>query len=155
MHDTILLWCSLWKGDIILRTSCQPDTFGLQYYACPRSKPGTKNYGCGYFYWKDAFDERLMISTTTICYSSGPHRSVQPQPSYSSGPCRSEPIECSSSKVKDLTINMLESRNRALKARLRILEARLEMEMNPEDHACQSGAILNELLDDMEDLHME
>ncbi|GJX99325.1 hypothetical protein Tco_0356344 [Tanacetum coccineum] len=74
----------------------------------------------------------------------------------------SEPIECSSCKVKDLTINRLESRNRALKARLRMLEARLrmlearlEMERNPEDHACQSGAILNELLDDMEDLHMD
>ncbi|GKE40732.1 hypothetical protein Tco_1464137 [Tanacetum coccineum] len=72
-----------------------------------------------------------------------------------SGPCRSEPIECSNCKVKYLTINRLESRNRALKARLRMLEARLEMERNPEDHACQSGAILNELLDDMEDLHME
>ncbi|GKC74719.1 hypothetical protein Tco_1120602 [Tanacetum coccineum] len=81
-----------------------------------------------------------------------PFRSVQPQPSYSSGPCRSEPIECSNCKVKDLTINRLESRNRALKARLRMLEARQEMERNPEDHACQSGAILNELLDDMEDL---
>ncbi|GJT55449.1 hypothetical protein Tco_0990503 [Tanacetum coccineum] len=146
--------------------------------------PGTKNYGCGYFDWKDAFDERLMVSSSSTSegssgpyrseqpqpsyspgpyrsaqpqssYSSGPHRSVQPQPSYSSGPCRSEPIECSNCKVKDLTINMLESRNRALKARLRMLEARLEMERNPEDHACQSGAILNELLDDMEDLHME
>ncbi|GJZ89804.1 hypothetical protein Tco_0661731 [Tanacetum coccineum] len=87
----------------------------------------------------DAFDERLMV-----CSSS-----------TSEGPCRSEPIECSNCKVKDLTINKLESRNRALKARLRMLEARLEMERNPKDHACQSGAILNELLDDMEDLHME
>ncbi|GJX61985.1 hypothetical protein Tco_0294885 [Tanacetum coccineum] len=82
-------------------------------------------------------------------------RSIQPQPSYSSGPCRSELIECSNCKVKDLMINRLESRNKALKARLRMLEARLEMERNPEDHACQSGAILNELLDDIEDLHME
>ncbi|GJS00136.1 hypothetical protein Tco_0316644 [Tanacetum coccineum] len=134
--------CTCGKGDIILRTSCQPDTFGLQYYACPRSKPGTKNYGCGYFDWKDAFDERLMVSSSST--SEG-----------SSGPYRSEPIECSNCKVKDLTINRLESRNRALKARLRMLEARLEMERNPEDHACKSGAILNELLDDMENLHME
>ncbi|GJV72680.1 reverse transcriptase domain-containing protein [Tanacetum coccineum] len=98
--------------------------------------PGTKNYGCGYFDWKDAFDERLMVSSSST--SEGPHRSVQPQPSYSSGPCRSEPIECSNCKVKDLTINRLESRNRALKARLRMLEARLEMERNPEDHALPS-----------------
>ncbi|GJY32775.1 hypothetical protein Tco_0417244 [Tanacetum coccineum] len=120
--------CTCGKGNIILRTSCQPDTFARK-----------KNYRCGYFDWKDAFDERLMV-----CSSS-----------TSEGPCRSEPIECSNCKVKDLTINKLESRNRALKARLRMLEARLEMERNPKDHACQSGAILNELLDDMEDLHME
>ncbi|GJW93100.1 uncharacterized mitochondrial protein-like protein [Tanacetum coccineum] len=87
--------------------------------------PGTKNYGCGYFDWKDAFDERLMVSSSST--SEG-----------SSGPYRSEPIECSNCKVKDLTINRLESRNRALKARLRMLEARLEMERNPEDHAYYS-----------------
>ncbi|GJZ47660.1 hypothetical protein Tco_0601492 [Tanacetum coccineum] len=198
--------CTCGKGDIILRTSCQPDTFGLQYYACPRSKPGTKNYGCGYFDWKDAFDERLMVSSSSTSegssgpyrseqpqpsyspgpyrsaqpqssYSSGPHRSVQPQPSYSSGPCRSEPIECSNCKVKDLTINRLESRNRALKARLRMLEARLEMERNPEDHAyhrmlaqeldassgwviikdktVDSAALFHDLYNDMENLGLE
>ncbi|GJW90586.1 hypothetical protein Tco_0168139 [Tanacetum coccineum] len=137
--------CTCGKGDIILRTSCQPDTF-------------------------DAFDERLMVSSSSTSqgssgpyrseqpqpsYSPGPYRSVQPQPSYSLGPCRSEPIECSNCKIKDLTIYKLELRNRALKARLRMLEARLEMERNLEDHACQSGAILNELLDDMENLQME
>ncbi|GKC50025.1 hypothetical protein Tco_1072770 [Tanacetum coccineum] len=96
---------------------------------------------------KNAFDERLMVSSSSTSegssgpyrseqpqpsyspgpyrsaqlqssYSSGPHIYVQPQPSYSSGPCRSEPIECSNCKVKDLTINRLESRNMANEARL-------------------------------------
>ncbi|GKC97392.1 hypothetical protein Tco_1167667 [Tanacetum coccineum] len=62
--------CTCGKGDIILRTSCQLDTLGLQYYACPRSKPGTKNYGCGYFDWKDAFDERLMVSSSSTSEGS-------------------------------------------------------------------------------------
>ncbi|GJY70697.1 hypothetical protein Tco_0474400 [Tanacetum coccineum] len=137
--------CTCGKGDIILRTSCQPDTFGLQYYACPRSKPGTKNYGCGYFDWKDAFDERLMVSSSSTSEgSSGPYRSEQPQPSYSPGPYRSAQPQlsyssgCLNCKVKDLTINRLESRNKALKVRLRMLEARLEMERNLEDHALPS-----------------
>ncbi|GKA18789.1 hypothetical protein Tco_0698704 [Tanacetum coccineum] len=82
--------CTCGKEDIILRTSFQPDIFGLQYYACPRSKPGTKNYGCGYFDWKDAFDERLMVSSSSTSKgSSGPYRSEKPQPSYSPGPYRS------------------------------------------------------------------
>ncbi|GJR24550.1 hypothetical protein Tco_0973077 [Tanacetum coccineum] len=154
--------CTCGKGDIILRTSCQPDTFGLQYYACPRSKPGTKNYGCGYFDWKDAFDERLMVSSSSTSEgSSGPYRSEQPRPSYSSGPYRSA----------------LESTNKALKARLRMLEARLEMERNPEDYAyhrmlaqeldassgwviikdktVDSAALFHDLYNDMENLGLE
>ncbi|GKC95114.1 hypothetical protein Tco_1160556 [Tanacetum coccineum] len=51
-------------------------------------------------------------------------------------------------KVKDLRIKML-------KARLKMLETRLEMERHPEDHACQSVAMLHELLNDMENLRME
>ncbi|GKC51450.1 hypothetical protein Tco_1074195 [Tanacetum coccineum] len=50
--------------------------------------------------------------------------------------------------VKDLKIKMLE-------ARLKMLETRLEMERHPEDHACQSAAMLHELLNDMENLRME
>ncbi|GKA96065.1 hypothetical protein Tco_0818160 [Tanacetum coccineum] len=34
-------------------------------------------------------------------------------------------------------------------------ETRLEMERHPEDHACQSAAMLHELLNDMENLRME
>ncbi|GJX69782.1 hypothetical protein Tco_0305509 [Tanacetum coccineum] len=61
---------------------------------------------------------------------------------------RSEQTKCSNFKVKDLKINMLETR-------IKILEARLELERHPEDHTCQSGAILYELLDDMENLCLE
>ncbi|GJR88183.1 hypothetical protein Tco_0212194 [Tanacetum coccineum] len=110
------------------------------------AKPGTKNYGCGYFDWKDAFDERLMVSSSSTSEgSSGPYRSEQPQPSYSPG----------LTILAQPTSSIFRTSDLALKARLRMLEARLEMERNLEDHACQSGAILNELLDDMKDLHME
>ncbi|GJX58466.1 hypothetical protein Tco_0289856, partial [Tanacetum coccineum] len=39
-----------------------------------------------------------------------------------------------------------------LEKRIKILEARLKLKRHPEDHTCQSGAILYELLDDMENL---
>ncbi|GJW56697.1 hypothetical protein Tco_0103428 [Tanacetum coccineum] len=61
---------------------------------------------------------------------------------------RSEPTEYSNSKVNDLKINMLETR-------IKILEARLKLERHPEDRACQTGAILYELLDDMKNLRMD
>ncbi|GKD58634.1 hypothetical protein Tco_1296143 [Tanacetum coccineum] len=37
----------------------------------------------------------------------------------------------------------------------KILEARLAMEKNPDDHPCESAAILHELLNEMENLHVE
>ena len=105
--------------------------------------------------WKDDFDNRLSRSSSSRSegssgsapthisyssgsygsaqpqpsYSSGPYEYAQPQPSYSLGPCRFEPTECSKCKVKDLTINMLETR-------IKMLDATLEMIRNPEDHAC-------------------
>ncbi|GJY31851.1 hypothetical protein Tco_0415346 [Tanacetum coccineum] len=42
-----------------------------------------------------------------------------------------------------------------LETRIKILEARLDMERHPEDHTCQSGAILYELLNDMENLCLD
>ncbi|GJS09809.1 hypothetical protein Tco_0366605 [Tanacetum coccineum] len=57
----------------------------------------------------------------------------------------SEPTECLNFKVKDLKINMLETR-------IKILEAILELERHPEDHTCQSGAIFYKLFDDMENI---
>ncbi|GKA01794.1 hypothetical protein Tco_0674459 [Tanacetum coccineum] len=49
--------------------------------------------------------------------------------------------ECSNCKLLTMKIN--------------ILEARLAMERHPEDHACQSAAILHELLNEMENLCVE
>ena len=51
---------------------------------------------------------------------------------------------------------MLEAQKQVLETRVRMLEARLEMATNHDDpdHACQSAAILRELLGDMDNLHM-
>ncbi|GJR57662.1 hypothetical protein Tco_1499824 [Tanacetum coccineum] len=42
-----------------------------------------------------------------------------------------------------------------LTIKIKILEARLAMERHPEDHACQSVVILHELMNEMENLHVE
>ncbi|GJT99981.1 hypothetical protein Tco_1110320 [Tanacetum coccineum] len=50
-------------------------------------------------------------------------------------------IECSNYKL--------------LTMKIKILEAILAMERHPDDHACQSAAILHELLNEMENLRVE
>ncbi|GJV19368.1 hypothetical protein Tco_1368388 [Tanacetum coccineum] len=133
--------CPCGRGDIVLRTSCQPRSFDKLYYACPRSNPKNKNkkYGCGYFIWKDDLDLQLHRSS-----SHGPSTSQGSSPGHSTHPSyspRSGPTECSNCKVKDLRINMLE-------ARLKMLDTRLEMKRRCKDHACQSPPMLLELLND-------
>ncbi|GJS56054.1 hypothetical protein Tco_0629416 [Tanacetum coccineum] len=76
------------------------------------------------------------------------YHELSTHPNSSTGSSGSGRVECSNFKVKDLRIKML-------KARLKMLETRLEMERHPEDHACQSVAMLHELLNDMENLRME
>ncbi|GJU07833.1 RNA-directed DNA polymerase, eukaryota, reverse transcriptase zinc-binding domain protein [Tanacetum coccineum] len=65
--------------------------------------------------------------------------------SSSSGPSEAalslENAECSNCKL--------------LTMKIKILEARLAMERHPEDHACQSAAILHELLNEMENICVE
>ncbi|GJS48184.1 putative ribonuclease H-like domain-containing protein [Tanacetum coccineum] len=122
----------------------------------PRSKPSKQYYGCRYFIWKDDLDLQLRVSSShgpSAPQGSSPRPSTNPSSYHelSAHPNSSPgygPTECSNCKVKDLRIKMLE-------ARLKMLETRLEMERHPEDHACESSAMLHELLNDMENLRME
>ncbi|GKC34643.1 hypothetical protein Tco_1047027 [Tanacetum coccineum] len=134
--------CPCGKGYIVLRKSYQSHSFGKLYYACPLSKPVKQDYGCKYFIWKDDLDLQLRISSSpgpSTPQGSSPGISIHP--SSSSGPSGSAPTECLNCKVKDLKIKML--------------EARLEMERHPEDRTCQLAAILHELLNEMENLRVE
>ncbi|GJR95370.1 phospholipase-like protein [Tanacetum coccineum] len=148
--------CPCGAGSIVLRKSYQPHSLGRLYYACPRSKPSKQYYGCKYFIWKDDLDLQLRVSSShgpSTPQGSSPGSSTNPSyyhelSTHPNSSPRSGPTECSNCKVKDLRIKMLE-------ARLKMLETRLEMERHPEDHACQSAAMLHELLHDMENLRME
>ncbi|GJT42306.1 hypothetical protein Tco_0951021 [Tanacetum coccineum] len=81
--------CSCGEGDVVLRQSYKPESYGKLYYACPKSKP-PKNFGCRFFLWKETRLRQLMSSpgapsagpSTPPSYSSGPST----PPSYSSGP---------------------------------------------------------------------
>ena len=72
------------------------------------------------------------------------------------------PTRCSNCYEKDLRVNMLEAQKQVLEAqkqvlvtKLRMLEAKLDMATYPNhDHACQSDAILRDLLGDMDKFHM-
>ncbi|GJX58464.1 hypothetical protein Tco_0289854 [Tanacetum coccineum] len=87
----------------------------------------------------DDFDQiRVSSSPGHSAHQSFSLRPSPQYPSYSWVPFRYEPTECSNCKVKDLKINKL-------KTRIKILEARLELERHPEDHACPLGVIFYEL----------
>ncbi|GJW81509.1 F-box domain containing protein [Tanacetum coccineum] len=137
-------------GDVVLRTSCRPYSYGKKYYACPCSKPGTDDRGCGYFIWKDDFMKRISSSgpSTPPSLYTRPSRS----PSYSAGTSRSAmnvgKDECSNCKF-------LAEKIKTLEAKIKILEGTLEMERHPENHTIDSAAILHELYNDMGKLGLE
>ncbi|GKA69111.1 phospholipase-like protein [Tanacetum coccineum] len=129
------------KGDVVLRTSCKPYSYGRQYYACPSSKPEIQDRGCGYFMWKD--DLRLLLSpspTPSTPPSSSPRPSTPPSPS------RSAPNH---GKIVCLNCKFLAERIKTLEEKINILEGTLEMERHPENHTFDSTAILHELYNDM------
>nr|GEU67467.1 hypothetical protein [Tanacetum cinerariifolium] len=112
--------CRCEGGDVVLRQSHKPHSFGKLYYACPRSKPSQKNNGCGYFKWKD---EITFGNTSSFSGPKTPSNSSS-RASSSSGSSRAAlspgNTECPNCKL--LTKN------------IKILEARLAMEKNPDDH---------------------
>nr|GEZ37147.1 hypothetical protein [Tanacetum cinerariifolium] len=132
--------CTCERGDLVLRTSCKPYSYGKQYYACPYSKLGTQDRGCGYFMWMD--DLRLHISSsgssTPPSYSPG----TSTRPGYYLGSSRSAhnlgKAECSNCKF-------LAEKIKTLEAKIKILEGALEIERHPEKHTLDSAAILHEL----------
>ncbi|GJU43356.1 integrase, catalytic region, zinc finger, CCHC-type containing protein [Tanacetum coccineum] len=133
--------CRCERGDVVLRKSHKPHSFGKLYYACPRLKPSKQDHRCGYFKWKDeitfgnasSFPEPLtpsISSSRTSSFSGLSGAALSPGN-----------VECSNCKI--------------LTMKIKILKARLAMERHPEDYACQSPAILHELLDEMENLRVE
>ncbi|GJV28635.1 hypothetical protein Tco_1385083 [Tanacetum coccineum] len=125
--------CRCEGGDVVLRQSHKPHNFDKLYYACPRSKPSQKKIiGCGIFKWKDdiTFGNASSFSGPTT-----PSNSSSRASSFS-GSSRAAPgnAECSNCKLFTMKI--------------KILEARLAMEKNPDDHPCESAAILHELLNE-------
>ncbi|GJS26575.1 Toll/interleukin-1 receptor domain-containing protein [Tanacetum coccineum] len=114
-------------GDVVLRRSHKPHSFGKLYYACPRSK-----------------DEITFENASSFSRPTTPSNSSL-RASSSSGSSRAAlspgNTECSNRKL--------------LTMKIKILEARLAMEKNPDDHPCESAAILHELLNEMENFRVE
>ncbi|GJT08376.1 hypothetical protein Tco_0842838 [Tanacetum coccineum] len=58
-HEAFACRCA--EGDVVLRQSYKPESYGKLYYACPKSKP-SKDFGCGFFLWKKTRLHELMSS---------------------------------------------------------------------------------------------
>ncbi|GJT19138.1 phospholipase-like protein [Tanacetum coccineum] len=123
--------CKCKNGNVVLRTSCRDHSYGQRYYACPNSKPGTTERGCGYFMWMDA--------------SPGPST---PQSHSPRSAQNLRMAECSNCKF-------LAERIKTLEARISVLEGQLEMERHPENHTLESAGILYEIYQGMRNLNME
>ncbi|GKE24906.1 phospholipase-like protein [Tanacetum coccineum] len=174
--------CTCERGDVVLRTSRKHYSYGKQYYACPFSKPGTDDRGCGYFMWIDDLTLHISSSSgssTPLSYSSGtstrpsysPGTSTRPSyspgtsstpPSYSPGTSTRPSFSPRSSrsaqnleKAECSNCKFLAEKIKTLEVKIKILEGVLEMERHPEKHTLDSAAILHELYNEMGKLSME
>ncbi|GJU49398.1 RNA-directed DNA polymerase, eukaryota, reverse transcriptase zinc-binding domain protein [Tanacetum coccineum] len=154
-HEAFACRCA--EGDVVLRQSYKPESYGKLYYACPKSKP-PKHFGCGFFLWKETRLRELMSSPgapSTPSYSAG-HSTP---PSYSSGP--STPPSYSSGPSTPTNYSLGSSRNgecsncKHLRGKISVLKATMDMHMHPEQHTVNSAALFHEVLNEMEKLDLE
>ncbi|GJX75109.1 hypothetical protein Tco_0313704 [Tanacetum coccineum] len=126
-------------------------SYGQRYYACPNSKPGTTERGCGYFMWMDASPGPSTPQSHSPGTSSRPSHSpgTSSRPSHSPRSAQNLGMaECSNCKF-------LAERIKTLEARISVLEGQLEMERHPENHTLESAGILHEIYQGMRNLNME
>ncbi|GKB18789.1 hypothetical protein Tco_0852712 [Tanacetum coccineum] len=151
-HEAFACRCA--EGDVVLRQSYKPESYGKLYYACPKSKP-PKHFGCGFFLWKETRLRELMSSPGAPSYSAG-HSTP---PSYSSGP--STPPSYSSGPSTPTKYSLGSSRNRVcsnckhLCGKISVLKATMEMHMHPKQYTVNSVALFQEVLNEMEKLDLE
>ncbi|GKB89404.1 hypothetical protein Tco_0961676 [Tanacetum coccineum] len=81
-HEAFAYRCA--EGDVVLRQSYKPESYGKLYYACPKLKP-SKHFGCGFFLWKETRLRELMSSPRAPSTPSYSARHSTP-PTYYSGP---------------------------------------------------------------------
>ncbi|GJS68640.1 hypothetical protein Tco_0683205 [Tanacetum coccineum] len=140
-HEAFAYRCA--KGDVVLRQSYKPESYGKLYYACPKSKfpapwssPSTAK--------RPSYSVR---HSTTPRYLSGP--STTPPPSYSSGPSTLTNYSLGSSRNAEC------SNCKHLRGKISVLKTTMEMHMHPEQHIVNSAALFHEVLNEMEKLDLE
>ncbi|GJU47589.1 RNA-directed DNA polymerase, eukaryota, reverse transcriptase zinc-binding domain protein [Tanacetum coccineum] len=130
-HEAFACRCA--EGDVVLRQSYKPESYGKLYYACPKSKP-PKHFGCGFFLWKETRLRELMSS-------SGAPSTPRPLTPTNYSLRSSRNGECSNCKH--------------LRGKISVLKATMEMHMHPEQHTVNSAALFHEVLNEMEKLDLE
>ncbi|GJY95650.1 F-box domain containing protein [Tanacetum coccineum] len=143
--------CKCKNGNVVLRTSCRDHSYGQRYYACPNSKPGTTERGCGYFMWMDASPG----PSTTQSYSPGTSSRPSHSPGTSSRPSHSPRSAQNLGMAECSNCKFLAERIKTLEARISVLEGQLEMARHPENHTLESAGILHEIYQGMRNLNME
>ncbi|GJU50152.1 hypothetical protein Tco_1219707 [Tanacetum coccineum] len=134
-HEAFAYSCA--EGDVVLRQSYKPESYGKLYYACPKSKP-SKYFGCGFFLERDPTSSIDEFSWSSICrtfntpsYYSGPST----PPSYSSVPSTPRNYSQGSSRNAEC------SNCKRLRGKISVLKATMEMHMHQEQHTVNSAAL--------------
>ncbi|GKA71348.1 hypothetical protein Tco_0777487 [Tanacetum coccineum] len=129
-HEAFACRCA--EGDVVLRQSYKPESYGKLYYLVQnQSSPGAPSYSAGH----STTPSYCAGHSTPPRYSSGPST----PPSYSQGSSRNR--ECSNCKH--------------LRGKISVLKATMEMHIHPEQHTVNSAALFHEVLNEMEKLDLE
>ncbi|GJT07607.1 hypothetical protein Tco_0842069 [Tanacetum coccineum] len=143
--------CSCAEGDVVLRQSYKPESYGKLYYASKIK--ASETFWMRIFLWKETRLRQLMSS------HGAPSAVPSTPPSYSSGP--SMPPSYSSRPSTPTNHSLGSSRNgecsncKHLRGKISVLKATMEMHMHPEQHTVNSAALFHEVLNEMEKLDLE
>ncbi|GJV02745.1 reverse transcriptase [Tanacetum coccineum] len=126
----------LWSKNMDLSFSwTSRDNNQLAHYAARLASSSTFHFS-----WDASFPHELTsIASTTITTNSYPYKLFTPPPSPPSFVTYANGVD----SISTHPLNVVR------------LEARLAMEKNPDDHPCESAAILHELINEMENLRVE
>nr|GEW57190.1 zinc finger, CCHC-type [Tanacetum cinerariifolium] len=137
--------CSCTEGDVVLRQSYKPESYGKLYYP-------PKHFGCGFFTERDPTSSIDEFSWSFLCNTFNTSKLL----------FRS----FNSSKLFFRTFNTSKlffrifKKCRVLKlqawrGKISVLKATMNMHMHPEQHTVNSAALLHEDLNEMEKLDLE
>ncbi|GJX12168.1 hypothetical protein Tco_0202027 [Tanacetum coccineum] len=136
----------------------KPKTSSKLYYACPRSKPRENTFRSEFFLWKEE-RVRLLVGSrgalTTPIYSPGSSSTPIYSPGSSTPPRYSPGASTPQSYSLGTSRNAECSNCKHLLDKITVLEAMVDMYINPEQHTVNPTALFHEVYNNIGKLDLE